>query len=87
MPSFTHHGASIYYEEYGQGFPILTFAPAGLMSVIDVWNRPSAPINPIKEFGLFAIIWAESKFLHNQLISVFSDCIHCATQRPGVESA
>ncbi len=51
MPSFTHHGASIYYEAYGQGFPILTFAPAGLLSVIDVWNRPSAPINPIKEFA------------------------------------
>jgi pimeloyl-ACP methyl ester carboxylesterase len=57
MPSFTHHGATIYYEEYGQGFPILTFAPAGLMSVIDVWSRPSAPINPIKEFaGDFRVI-------------------------------
>jgi pimeloyl-ACP methyl ester carboxylesterase len=51
MPSVTHNGASIYYEEYGQGFPILTFAPAGLMSVIDVWSRPSAPVNPIKEFA------------------------------------
>ena len=30
MPSFEHHGARIYYEEFGQGFPILTFAPAGL---------------------------------------------------------
>jgi pimeloyl-ACP methyl ester carboxylesterase len=51
MPSFTHGDATIYYEEYGQGFPILTFAPAGLQSVIDVWNRPMAPINPIKEFA------------------------------------
>ncbi len=51
MPTVTHNGATIYYEEYGQGFPILTFAPAGLMSVIDVWNRPSAPVNPIKEFA------------------------------------
>lgn len=51
MPSFTHGNATIYYEEYGKGFPILTFAPAGLMSVIDVWGRPSAPINPIKEFA------------------------------------
>ena len=51
MPSFEHHGASIYYEEFGQGFPILTFAPAGLMSVIDVWNRPSAPVNPTTEFA------------------------------------
>lgn len=51
MPSFEHNGARIYYEEYGQGFPILTFAPAGLASVIDVWRQPSAPINPIAEFS------------------------------------
>ena len=51
MPSFEHHGAHIYYEEFGQGFPILTFAPAGLRSVIDVWGQPSAPINPTTEFA------------------------------------
>ncbi|HXJ84023.1 MAG TPA: alpha/beta hydrolase [Candidatus Methylomirabilis sp.] len=51
MPSFEHHGASIYYEEYGQGFPILTFAPAGLQSIIDVWHGPAAPVNPITEFA------------------------------------
>jgi pimeloyl-ACP methyl ester carboxylesterase len=51
MPSFEHHGASIYYEEFGQGFPILTFAPAGLQSIIDVWNGPSAPVNPLTEFA------------------------------------
>ncbi len=51
MPSIEHHGASIHYEEFGRGFPILTFAPAGLQSVIDVWSRPSAPVNPITEFA------------------------------------
>ena len=51
MPAFEHHGASIYYEEFGRGFPILTFAPAGLQSIIDVWNGPSAPVNPITEFA------------------------------------
>src|SRR5438552_10910447 len=51
MPSFEHHGATIYYEEFGQGFPILTFAPAGLQSVIGVWSEPSAPINPTTEFA------------------------------------
>lgn len=57
MPSFEHDGARIYYEEYGQGFPILTFAPAGLASVIKVWSEPSAPINPITEFaGDFRVI-------------------------------
>src|SRR5436309_11957122 len=57
MPSIQHHGASIYYEEFGQGFPILTFAPAGLQSIIDVWNGPSAPVNPTTEFaGSFRVI-------------------------------
>jgi len=51
MPIFQHHEATIYYEEFGQGFPILTFAPAGLQSIIDVWNGPSAPVNPITEFA------------------------------------
>ena len=51
MPRFEHHGASIYYEEFGQGFPILTFAPVGLQSIIDVWRGPSAPVNPTTEFA------------------------------------
>src|SRR5262249_15950779 len=51
MPSFEHHRAHIYYEEFGQGFPILTFAPAGLQSMISVWSEPSAPINPTIEFA------------------------------------
>src|SRR5580692_8483797 len=51
MPSFDHHGAHIHYEEFGQGFPILTFAPAGLRSVIDVWSQASAPINPTTEWA------------------------------------
>src|SRR5499427_4107907 len=57
MPTIERNGASIYFEEHGRGFPILTFAPAGLQSVIDVWNRPAAPINPITEFaGSFRVI-------------------------------
>jgi len=51
MPTIDHHGAEIYYEEFGRGFPILTFAPAGLASTIAVWGQPSAPINPISEFA------------------------------------
>jgi pimeloyl-ACP methyl ester carboxylesterase len=56
MPTIQHHGATIYYEEFGQGFPILAFAPAGLQSIIDVWNGPSAPINPLTEFVGFRVI-------------------------------
>jgi pimeloyl-ACP methyl ester carboxylesterase len=51
LPSFQHDDATIYYEEFGEGFPILTFAPAGLQSTIAVWSQPSAPIDPITEFS------------------------------------
>src|SRR5215475_9926747 len=51
MPTIQHGGTSIYYEESGRGFPILTFAPAGLQSTIEVWSRPAAPVNPITEFS------------------------------------
>ena len=57
MPSFRHRDATIYYEEVGHGFPILTFAPAGLQSTIAVWSQPMAPINPLTELaGTFRII-------------------------------
>src|SRR5690242_18062732 len=49
MPSFRHGDATLHYEEFGRGFPILTFAPAGLQSTIEVWSRPAAPINPTTE--------------------------------------
>lgn len=51
MPSIEHNGAHIYYEEFGSGFPILTFAPAGLASTIAVWSRPMAPMNVTTEFA------------------------------------
>jgi pimeloyl-ACP methyl ester carboxylesterase len=51
MPTFRHGDATLYYEEFGQGFPILTFAPAGLQSTIEVWSRPAAPINPTTELA------------------------------------
>jgi pimeloyl-ACP methyl ester carboxylesterase len=51
MPGFEDDGVTIYYEEYGQGFPILTFAPGGLLSTIDFWRRPASPVNPMTEFA------------------------------------
>jgi pimeloyl-ACP methyl ester carboxylesterase len=58
MPSIqTSHGSTIYYEEHGKGFPIFTFAPAGLRSTIAVWGEPSAPMNPITEWaGSYRVI-------------------------------
>lgn len=51
MPILEHHGASIYYEEHGKGFPILTFAPAGLLSTIAVWDSAMAPVKPAAEWS------------------------------------
>ena len=51
MPHFDYDGARIHYEEFGRGFPVLTFAPAGLASVIGVWSEPAAPINPTVAFA------------------------------------
>ena len=53
MPTVKNGDATIYYEVHGKGFPILTYAPAGLRSSIEIWNQPSAPIHPVKE-------WSES---------------------------
>jgi len=39
MPTFEHDDASIYYEEFGSGYPLLLFAPGGLRSAIDFWHR------------------------------------------------
>ena len=51
MPKFTHGSATIYYEDHGRGFPILTFAPPGLLSTCAFWNDPSTPIHPVTEWS------------------------------------
>jgi pimeloyl-ACP methyl ester carboxylesterase len=49
MPTFKNGDASIYYEEYGSGYPILLFAPGGMRSSIEFW--PRSPFDPIKELA------------------------------------
>jgi pimeloyl-ACP methyl ester carboxylesterase len=53
VPEVRNGDATIYYEVHGRpaGFPILTFAPGGLLSSIAIWDRPAAPVNPVKAFG------------------------------------
>lgn len=51
MPTIEHNGASIYFEDHGKGFPILTFAPAGLLSTIAVWDSAMAPVKPVPEWA------------------------------------
>jgi pimeloyl-ACP methyl ester carboxylesterase len=49
MPFLQRGGASIYYEEYGSGYPILTLAPGSLSSTIDAWHR--SPWDPTVELA------------------------------------
>jgi pimeloyl-ACP methyl ester carboxylesterase len=51
MPSFEHHGATIYYQEYGKGFPVIAFAQAGLRSTIAAWYDPATAVNVITELA------------------------------------
>jgi pimeloyl-ACP methyl ester carboxylesterase len=57
MPTIKNGDATIYYEEFGQGFPVLTFAPGGLLSTIDFWRRPASPVDPTTEFaGTYRVV-------------------------------
>jgi pimeloyl-ACP methyl ester carboxylesterase len=38
------NGLSLHYEEFGEGFPLLLFAPGGMHSMMQFWSsRPGAP--------------------------------------------
>jgi len=50
MPFLKHGEASIYYEEYGSGYPVLLFAPGSLNSTIDAW-RDLAAFDPTVELA------------------------------------
>src|SRR5215467_9292639 len=49
MPTFKQGETSIYYEEYGSGYPILLFAPGGMRSSIEFWAH--SPFDPTKELA------------------------------------
>ena len=40
MPVLRRPDGEIYYEEYGQGYPILLFAPGGMRSRAEMWHDP-----------------------------------------------
>jgi pimeloyl-ACP methyl ester carboxylesterase len=46
MPFYERGEARIYYEEQGDGFPLLLIAPGGMNSAIAFWSR--MPFNPIE---------------------------------------
>jgi pimeloyl-ACP methyl ester carboxylesterase len=55
MPSFDRDDVSIHYQEHGEGFPVLLFAPGGMRSSIAHWEQ--APWNPVRELaGDFRVV-------------------------------
>lgn len=55
MPVFERPGISLYYQEFGSGYPLLLFAPGGMRSSIEFWHR--SPFDPTREFaGDFRVI-------------------------------
>src|SRR5712691_2853050 len=47
MPTLKTADGEIYYEEFGQGFPVLCFAPGSLSSRLDYWHHsPRDPSKP-----------------------------------------
>ena len=48
MPSFESGDVTIYYEEFGDGFPILAFSPGGQTATIDWWQHRAAAIDVTK---------------------------------------
>ena len=49
MPVFQRDDVTLYYEEYGSGYPILLFAPGGMRSAIEFWAR--SPFDPTRELA------------------------------------
>jgi pimeloyl-ACP methyl ester carboxylesterase len=49
MPIFERAEASLNYEEYGSGYPILLFAPGGMRSSIEFWAK--SPFDPTRELA------------------------------------
>ena len=49
MPFFERDDVNLHWEESGSGYPILVFAPGGMRSSIEFWER--APFDPRRELG------------------------------------
>ena len=49
MQSFERGDVSLYYEEFGSGYPLLLFAPGGMRSSVEFWHR--SPFDPTVELA------------------------------------
>lgn len=48
MPHFDHGAVSIYFEQSGEGYPLLLLAPGAMNSVVEFWAN--ATINPLAHY-------------------------------------
>jgi pimeloyl-ACP methyl ester carboxylesterase len=46
MPFLERYGASIYYEEFGSGYPVMLFAPGSFQAAIDWWHKEDPAFDP-----------------------------------------
>src|ERR1700720_1550471 len=49
MGIFKRGDVSLYFEEFGSGYPILLFAPGGMRSSIEFWHK--SPFDPTVELA------------------------------------
>lgn len=49
MPTFKNGAVELYYEEHGEGFPLLLIAPGGMRSAVSFWER--TPWNPAADLS------------------------------------
>ncbi|HVN28757.1 MAG TPA: alpha/beta hydrolase, partial [Candidatus Binataceae bacterium] len=49
MATFTRGDITLYFEEFGSGYPILLFAPGGMRSSIEFWHQ--SPFDPTVELA------------------------------------
>lgn len=55
MGTFERDGATLHYEEWGAGFPLLLIAPGGMKSAIPFWQ--TTPWNPIDQLsGTYRVV-------------------------------
>jgi pimeloyl-ACP methyl ester carboxylesterase len=79
-------GARIYYEVRGQGFPLLLFAPGGINSQVDFWERSA--INPFDYADEFMVIGMNQRNATDSPgpLAATTWAIHAADQRAVLEA-
>lgn len=72
MPTCSYDDVTLYYEDSGEGFPVLLFAPGGMRSAIEFWYN--SPWNPIEALSPhFRVIAMDQRNAGNSTAPVTAD--------------